>query len=425
MKFAIFNSLFAKDLLKVRRKPVAYIVNIAIPLLMTGMIGFIFAPSEDGDNAMGIIKLAVVDEDKSVIGEFLSGAVNNEDMREHFDMRFLEREAAMESLLDNEISAVLILPEGFTEAYLGDGQVPPLKLIKNPAQVFHPAVLEELMGVVVEGANAIDRVAGEDLQDWKDVLEEEGVPNMTRIAGLVMRLGDRFDVAGEFLFPPLIQYETEEPEQADGSEEEEQAFNLFAIILPGFMGLFMFFLADNVVRDIYREELAKTLERYRYFQGSLLPFLASKGLVSLIVVVLSMYITIACAILFYGVPLTNLLPLLLFVGTYGFFVTGFILFVNALAGTEKRADAVNPIFIFTLSFLGGNVLPANQLPSIISENISFLLPNYWFITGMQHLQYGWYEVTPFGYSMLMIALGVLLFYLGSRILHSKLEGRRL
>lgn len=424
MKPAIFSTLFWKDLLRVRRKPVAYMVNILIPLLMTGMIGFVFQPGGDGGNALGVMKLAIVDEDQSVVGEFLAGAVNNEEFREYMDLRFLEEEAAMASLLDNEISGILILPDGFSEAYLLGEDVPPLRLIKNPAHQFHPAVLEEMMGVVVEGLSAVYRIAGEDLLDWKDVLEEEGVPDMTRIAGLILRLGDRFEAAGELLFPPLIQYGTDEPE-AGAEDDDGPEFNLFAFILPGFVGLFMFFLADNVVRDIYREELARTLERYRYFQGSLVPFMASKGLVSMLVVMLSMYVTIGFGVVIFGIHLNNVVSVLLYVGVYSFFVTGFILFLNAMSGTERRADTLNPIIVFTLAFLGGNMVPAQNLPGAITENISYLLPNFWFIRGMQHLQFGWYDVTIMGYSLLMIALGLFFLYLGARILHGKLEGRRL
>jgi ABC-type multidrug transport system permease subunit len=246
---------------------------------------------------------------------------------------------------------------------------------------------------------------------------------MTRIAGLMLRLGDRFEDAGELLFPPLIQYGVEEPESGE-EEEEATAFNLFAIILPGFVGLFMFFLADSVVRDIYREELAHTLQRYRFFQGSLVPFMASKGFVSILVVMISMYFTIACGAVLFQIQLENVLTLALFVLVYSFFVTGFVLFLTAMAGTEKRADTLNPILIFTIAFLGGNMVPAQNLPSVITENISYLLPNFWFIRGMQHLQFGWYDVTIFGYSMLLLALGVFFFYLGSRILHGKLEGRK-
>lgn len=425
MKPATFSALFAKDLLKARRKPVAYLINIAVPLLMTGIIGFIFQPSGDGGQGLGVMKMAVVDEDQSIVGEFLAGAVNNEEMRENLDLRFLGREAAMASLLDNDIAAILILPEGFSDAYLRGAEVPPLRLIKNPAQRYHPAVLEELMGVVVESANGLYRVAGEDLRDWREVIEEEGVPDMNRIAGLLLRLGDRFERAGGLLFPPLIQYETVAPADGEGGDDAGGGINLFAYILPGFVGLFMFFLADNVVRDIFREELAKTLERYRTFHASLLPFMASKALVSLLVVTIAMYITIGLGVVVFGIQLQNMGTLLLYVTVYSFFVTGFITFLNALSGTEKRADTLNPILVFAIAFLGGNMVPVQQLPGFITDNISWLLPNYWFITGMQHLQFGWYNVSILGYSLLMFALGLLLLYLGARILQGKLERRRL
>ena len=151
----------------------------------------------------------------------------------------------------------------------------------------------------------------------------------------------------------------------------------------------------------------------------------SKGLVSLAVVMASMYLTIGAGVLLFGISLNNIVPVLLFVAVYSFFVTGFILFLSAIAGNDKRADTLNPILIFAIAFLGGNMMPPDSLPGFITENISWILPNYWFIMGMQHLQFGWHDVTIFGYSLLMVALGILLLYLGSRILYGKLEGRRL
>ena len=402
----------------------AYLINIAIPVVMSAMIGLIFSPSGGGNNAMGVIHLAIVDEDDSIVGEFLSGAMNNPEMQENLNLQFMDRESAMETLLDNKISGILIIPENFSTQYIKGVSVPPLELVKNPAHQVYPAVLEELLGVVVEGANAVYRVVGDDLGDWEEILEEEGVPDMTRISGLMLRMGDRFELAGEILFPPLIQYDTEEVVSA-GEDDEGTGFNLFGYILPGFAGLFLFFIADNVIRDIFREEKAKTLERYRFFQGSMIPFLMSKLILSMLVICACVMLTFLIGMVLFGVVFDNLLVVIAYTAVYSFFVTGFIVFINSLAGKESRADAINGIIIFTFGFLGGNMIPANQLPDIIVDNVTVLLPNYWFINGMQHLQFGWGEVSIFGYSMVLLALGFLLLYLGARILYGQLERRDL
>jgi len=423
MLWKTLKALFWKDIHKVLRKPLVYAINICIPLFMTAVIGFVFSPS-GGGNALGVIRMAIVDEDDSIVGEFLSGAVSNPEMQENMNLQIMDRETAMASILDSKISGILIIPEGFSDAYLLGEEVPPLELIKNPAHRYHPAVIEELLGVVVAGANAIYRVAGDDLADVRDIFEQEGVPDMTRIAGLAIRLGDRFEIAGDLLFPPLIQYDSGEAE-SEGEEEESTSFNLFGFILPGFAGLFLFFIADNVIRDIYREEKAGTLDRYRSFQGSLVPFIVSKVFLSIFVIAVSMLITFGAGMALFGIKVTGLLMMFMYTIVYSFVVTGFIVFINALAGKETRADAMNGVIIFSISFLGGNMVPASQMPAFITDNISSYLPNYWFIRGMHYLQFGWEDVSIAGYSFLMLALGFLFLYLGSRILHQKLESRRL
>ena len=55
----------------------------------------------------------------------------------------------------NKISAVLIFPTNFAKHYLTGRAPVTIELIKNPAQSWHPALLEELMGAVVTGLNAL------------------------------------------------------------------------------------------------------------------------------------------------------------------------------------------------------------------------------------------------------------------------------
>ena len=54
-------TLLIKDLRRVWHNPWPYLINLALPLCITALIGLVFGPSTQG-GGLGQIKLAVVDE---------------------------------------------------------------------------------------------------------------------------------------------------------------------------------------------------------------------------------------------------------------------------------------------------------------------------------------------------------------------------
>lgn len=135
-----------KDFLRARRNYWGFLISLAMPLFITGLIGSVFGPSSKG-GGIPRIKAAIVDEDGSVLAGLLRSAMSeggDADRQRYFGPILVDREEAMELIEDNKISAVLIVPSGFTEQYFKGGAPPPLELIKNPAQSFMPAIVEEL-----------------------------------------------------------------------------------------------------------------------------------------------------------------------------------------------------------------------------------------------------------------------------------------
>ena len=102
-------TLLLKDLSRARHNPWPYLINLALPLCITALIGLVFGPSSKG-GGLGQIKLAVVDEDDSVLSSLLRGAMNQGDFKKHLEAHFLERNEAFKQINDNKISAVLIIP---------------------------------------------------------------------------------------------------------------------------------------------------------------------------------------------------------------------------------------------------------------------------------------------------------------------------
>ncbi len=84
------------------------------------------------------------------------------------------REAAMREIDADKISAVLIIPENFMSNYLRAREPVSLELIKNPAESVNPAVLEELLGAVATGMNAISHNFRSKIPEWRTGLEGRG-----------------------------------------------------------------------------------------------------------------------------------------------------------------------------------------------------------------------------------------------------------
>ena len=164
--------LLAKDLRRAWRNPLPWLINLIVPLCMTALIGFAFGGKSDS-GALGRIRFAVVDEDDSLLTGFLRGATGQREGGKYLEPVFLDREAALHQITDNKLSAALIIPTNFTRNYLTGREAVSVELIKNPAQSIHPAVLEELLGVVVTALNAISRNFQSEFPEWQAVFEAE------------------------------------------------------------------------------------------------------------------------------------------------------------------------------------------------------------------------------------------------------------
>src|ERR1043166_1510471 len=266
--------LLRKDLLRAARNPIGWVVFMAIPLLITTIIGLIFGPKQ-AERGLGQIRFALVDEDNSALTRLLHGGLNQREFKEHFDPVFLERAEAMKQVQAGKLSAMLLIPRGFTRGYLTSTNAVTLELMKNPAESIHPAVLEELLEVLVTGMDAIKRQFGSELPEWQAVLDGPG--DYHRVSELIVRAGDKLEAARKMLFPPRVTYTKGRPvEQPAASGPAVPKFNIFGFLLPGLAGMFLLFLGENATRDLHRELEQRTVQRFQTLHPYLYQFVASK-----------------------------------------------------------------------------------------------------------------------------------------------------
>ncbi len=419
--------LLAKDLRRARRNPLPWLINLIVPLAMTALIGLVFGGQSDS-GALGRIRFAVVDEDKTVLSDGLRGAANQGEGGKYLEPVFMERADALREINANKISAVLIIPTNFMRDYLTARQAVSLELIKNPAESIHPAVLEELLGAVVSALNAVSRNFNSEFPEWQAVIE--GKEDYHKASLLVERAGDKLKTARKFINPPLVSYEKEAPADEStnvslksgaanggaakggapkntpartGAAKPGSADSIFAFLLIGLSAMFLLFLAGNAMSDLYRELSQRTFQRYQTLRDSLVPFLAGKAVFAFVMLLLCSAIMLGGGGLIFRIDWQQPWALLaLTAGYVAFAATLFAVFV-ALMPDERRAAVLTNLAGMGLGLVGGCAFPPQQLPAFLREHITPLMPSYWFVDTARNLQDGGAGVA-WGWVVLKLAL---------------------
>lgn len=405
--------LLAKDLRRAWRNPLPWLVNLAVPLCITALIGLAFGGKSDS-GGLGRIRFAVVDEDDSLLTQFLRGAVNQGEGAKTLEPVFADREAALRQIHDNKLAAVLIIPTNFTRGYLTGSQRVSLELIKNPAQSIHPAVLEEGLGAVVTALNAIARNLQSEFPDWQAVLE--GKADYREVARLIERAGDKLQAAKAYVNPPLVTYTKEESEDSragasspvagakGGKSKSEPTVNIFGYLLAGMAAMFLLFIASNGLSDLHREASQHTFARYHTLRHPLMPFVAGKVLFAMVLLLLSSVIMLGGGALAFRIQWQHPLALAALTMGYAGFAAGLMAVLTAVVADERSVNVLSNITGMALALAGGCAFPPQQLPAFLRDHVTPWLPTFWYSETVRILQFG---NTPAPWALVTLKLAVL------------------
>jgi hypothetical protein len=416
----MLRTLLAKDLRRACRNPVPWLISLGVPFLITALIGLAFGPASSG-GGIGRIKLGLVDEDDSALTRFLRGGLNQQEAGKYLEPHFLNRAEALKQIDANQLAAVVIIPAGFTHDYLTTSRPVKLELIKNPAGSVHPAIVEEMLATLVTGLNALSRNLQADFPEWRALFEGDRDFDLRAAGRLMESAGDRLEPARGY-FPPLISYEKEtRPGEKASAMGGGAARGIFAFLQLGLAAMFLLFLADNALRDFYRELRGLTLARFRTLREGLFVFVASKVIYALAVVGVGAVVLLGGAALVFQFQWRNPGVLLVLVAAYGLFGAGLMGAVAALAGQERRADMLNNLVVMALSLAGGCMFPPEQLPGFVRDHFTPFLPTAWFVSAARAVQFGDAHLVWLGAALKLGVLGLVLIVLTAWLFGRRLE----
>lgn len=392
-----------------------------MPLAITGVMGLTFGGGSGSNPSVSAIPFTIVDEDDSVIGQFLRSIAGQSEFKEHFQINFASEVDARRQMDKNNISALLIIPEGFSEAFFQSQTLPELTLIKNPAQSFYPAIVEEFVGLLTEILNAFVMNFGHDLPKWTERIEELEQFDLIAISQLMYEIGTRIEKADDYLFPPLVSYEVETRASASEEQNPGVAFNLFGFLLPMLTSMFLLFVADTSARDIHKESQLGTLNRYRCLNCSLTPLILSKTLQGFTICLISgAFIFLAGSIIF-GIHWEHPIRLIYLIACYSWLAACLLALLVALAKTPRRSETLNTLLVLSIAFLGGSVFPVSEMPDFLANHIAPLLPNYWFTSAVHQLEFNQGDANWTIQSIKMISVGGLCLWLSANLMKAWLE----
>ena len=197
-----------KDLRRRLRDLPALALWLAIPLLMLVLFSVVFGGG--GETKAPQVHLLVVDEDKSFAGNMLTGMLSQGELAELFFVEPVAREEGERLIADGKASALLVIPEGFTEAIL-DRRETTLTLKKNPAQTILPKIAEEVFSVTVDGVFYLQQVLAEPLDTLVDA-GSDGPPSDQVVANISVVINQLVTRVEKYIFPPVLSLAEDKPD---------------------------------------------------------------------------------------------------------------------------------------------------------------------------------------------------------------------
>lgn len=385
----MLRALLAKDFARARRNPWPWLLHLLAPLCIAGIIGYAFGGA-NREQQIGRVRFALVDEDNTVVSRLLRGGMNQDgggsDRRIDVPLEpvLLERGPALQQLNANELSAVVIIPAGFSHCFL-DGEKAQFELVKNPSESIKPTLIEEGLGIVTAGLDGVGRNFASDLAAWHDALE--GDVDLERIGPLLTETGRKVRDLGPLLNPPLVGYSR--PAAAGGAAGGSGTeFNLFGHMLLGLGAMFLLFLGSTGIGDLHREIEQRTLARYQTLHVSLTPFLAAKVVFTTLMLVLGATIILGTGMASFGIVWRH--PLGLFGLTLGYavFIAGLMATLVAWLPDQRKSEPVRSMVNLMLGMAGGCAFPPEMLPEFFRAHLMPLLPTYWYTAATRALEYG-------------------------------------
>ena len=392
------------------KKDIQLIINykrIIITLLASLLIFFAFSlmfkDYMEERRLLDQVHVGIVDKEQSFITAML---IDNFKQNEAFSGLFVMELGTEEKLMNlynrNELSAIIYLPESFSDSLYTFENIP-IEMKLNPNFPLQNTVLENIMASYSTFIKSVD--VG--IYSHYNALKNEGMPREERLEinekfslNMVMNALNRQTI---FNMKPLETYPS------------APAATYFAYSV---MILIIIFIASSG-SSAYNDEIHEgSLMRYLSTGESIYKFTLSKTFVLTINILILLIPLFAIILSIRSISIQNYI-LMILVFTLGvLFFVSIALLIGIAFHKYKINTLMTTMITLTLGVLGGQFIPIQIMPSFV-QDISSLTPNYWILKFALQLDQNYVPNSLWIVFSLMIAVIILL-----NIFHGYLIKRR-
>ncbi len=374
-----------KDLTLMFRDRAALTFMLLAPFLLTIGMGFVTGRFSGGSTGLSDIPVVIVNLDQQDLGNALEDLFHSEDLAELVEpTASSDPEAARQLIDDDQASAAIIIPKGFTESIIpvegtifDSNSVQPvpvqIEVYTNPSRP--------------TGAGIIKAIVDE----FMSRVEEGRTSGMTSIVGL-MQSGllnpQNMETEVQALFENVEQTESTAitlKTNIEGSQAVE--FDLLAYFAPGMALMFLMYTVSYGGRSILAERSGGTLPRLLISPTSNVQVLGGKVLGIFFMGVAQVGILILASTLFFQVRWGDALGVVTLILAAVFGATGWGMLITALARSPAQVGSTGSAVMLIFGILGGSFINLEQFPPFM-QTLSKITPNAWGLDGFTTLALG-------------------------------------
>jgi ABC-type Na+ efflux pump permease subunit len=349
MSFALTS--FRKDIARWRQDYLATLIWVSIPLIIGGLITALM-----GNDVKPRGTLLLVDQDQTFLSELIVGAYSFGELGELITVEETSYDEGLARVNDGEVSGLLVIPQGFAEAFLESTPVT-LTLRTNPSQTILPGIIQNVTEILLDGGFYAHQLFSDEIEKLTSFSE---TPSDVQVAALSVAIQNKIESVAPKLFPPVIEIKIVEP------PPQEPSPPLALLFMPGIILMAVVFSANGLASDFWREREQGTLRRLVFSPARLAEFLAGKSLAAALVIGVVGGFTLVIGFLYHGISWSRLPSSLVWIAISGVALFAWFAALQMLFSNQKTAGVISTMLVFPLLMAGGSFFPLAVMPGWIA-----------------------------------------------------------
>lgn len=373
-----FLLILANDARRHLKAPLAILIYIAIPMVMTALIGIVFAPRTEGTE-LPPIPLLLVDHDKGLASKLLLGSFDIDRMKKMFQVTVTDEIEGQKRMEKGKASAMIVIPERFTLDLL-EAKTTTLTVVKNPAEQFLPDIVEEFVNTMAVMLSAAVQAFAEEARGIRAMLDGPLDAFPWERLGPELGKAQKKMMAAEKVLDPLLIRLKEEKAQAAGAGTRITQRDLFSVVLPGMAVMFLLFIVQTLMRDIISEREDGKLRRMMMTPLRPMELVGARLVGGWVMGLAVLLVMAAVGSLVFRAQWGNFGYFMILGAAGSFWTAAFFGLFHALVRNRNQAGSFAAPIILAFSLFGGSMLNVEAMPKAFRA-IGIVTPNRWFVDG--------------------------------------------